>query len=86
MNRHQAPTPRPPKLSWRKKLWMAGFVLLAVLVYTPWVAPYGKHEPFHFGLPYTLFWWMLLTLLLLLNILLFVLLEWREKEDNGARD
>ena len=68
------------------KLWMAFFVLLAGLVYSPWVAPYGRHEPFILGLPYTLFWWMLLSFLLLVSILLFVVFGWREEDKGGAGD
>ena len=59
-----------------ERLWLAWFVLLAVLVYTPWVAPYGQHEPFVLGLPFTLFWWMLLSLLLVASLIVFAAFCW----------
>ena len=80
-------TAPPRKRSSRAvKLWMAFFVLLAGLVYSPWVAPYDKHEPFILGLPYTLFWWLLLSFLLLVSILLFVVFVWREEDQGRGRD
>jgi len=42
------------------------------------VAPTGRHTPFLLGLPFTLFWWLLLTLALLLSLYVFVATYWRE--------
>lgn len=67
------------------KIWLAVFLLIAVLVYSPWIAPYGKYEPFILGLPFTVFWWMFLSLVLLVSILLFVIFVWREDKDKQGR-
>ena len=76
------PNPRRPSLAFG--VLVAFLVLIAGLVYSPWVAPYGRYEPFILGLPYTLFWWMLLSLLLLVGIVLFAVFGWREDDDKGG--
>ena len=59
-------------------LWATWFLLLVALTYSPWVAPTGRHTPFLLGLPFALFWWLLLTLALLLSLYVFVATYWRE--------
>ena len=76
------PNPRRPSLAFGGLV--AFLVLIAGLVYSPWVAPYGRYEPFILGLPYTLFWWMLLSLLLLVGIVLFAVFGWHEDDDKGG--
>ena len=61
-------------------LWVVWFLVLPILTLSPWVAPYGILEPLLFGIPSTLFWWLVLTFLLLVSLWLFVLLYWKEDE------
>ena len=60
-----------------KWFWIIWFLLVPVFTLSPWVAPYGTLEPFLLGLPFTLFWWIVLTLLLLVSLWFFVLLYWK---------
>jgi len=69
------PNERRPRAGW---LWATWFLLLVALTYSPLLAPAGRHTPFVLGLPFTLFWWLLLTLALLLSLYLFVATYWRE--------
>jgi hypothetical protein len=63
-----------------KWFWVIWFLLVPVFTLSPWVAPYGTFEPFLLGLPFTLFWWIVLTLLLLVSLWFFVLLYWKVDE------
>lgn len=65
---------------WTGWLWTIWFLLLPLLTFSPWIAPYRTHDPFLLGLPYTLFAWIALTLLLLVSLWLFVLIHWKEDE------
>ncbi len=60
-----------------KWFWIIWFLLVPVLTLSPLVVPYGTLEPFLLGLPFTLFWWIVLTLLLLVSLWFFVLLYWK---------
>ncbi|NOZ81279.1 MAG: hypothetical protein GXP63_06430 [DPANN group archaeon] len=51
--------------------WIAWFLIIASWTYSPMVAPAGVFSPFILGLPFTLFWWMVLTLILLVSVILF---------------
>lgn len=64
-------------------IWLAFFVLITVLVYSPWVAPYGKYELFILGMQFTVFWWMFLSLVPLSSIVLFVIFAWSGDEQEG---
>ena len=86
MNVREESKPHPKRPSLAFRVWMAFLVLMAGLAYSPWVVPYGRYEPFILGLPYTLFWWMLLSLLLLVGIVLFAVFGWPEDNEKGGGD
>lgn len=86
MNDLTEPKSQRKTTSLGKKLWMGFLFLLAGLVYSPWVVPYGRYEPFILGLPYTLFWWMVLSFLLMVGIVLFAAFGWREENEEGGGD
>lgn len=57
-------------------LWLVWFFLLMALAYSPYVAPYGDTS-FVYGLPSTLFYWVVLAFAVLVSIILFVTHQWR---------
>jgi len=63
----------------RKVIAFLGFLTIAVLAYSPLIAPYGRDTPYIIGLPYTLFNWFLLNLLLLFGILILSIF-WKPKK------
>jgi len=63
----------------RRVLAFLGFLTIAILAYSPLLAPYKRDVPYIFGLPYTLFNWFLLNLILLIGILIFSLFWKPEK-------
>ena len=54
------------KANFTWKLLKLSALILSILVFTPLVTPKGRHEPFLFGLPYTLWVGFLISALLVL--------------------
>jgi hypothetical protein len=60
----------------RKNLWLAWFIILFILPYTPVVSPTNLTAEIA-GIPAQLVVWLAFTVLLILSIWTFVYREWR---------
>jgi hypothetical protein len=64
--------------------WSIFFLAVTIFTVLPFIARYGKFEPFIAGMSYTFFWWFAATLVLIAGIIVFEVTtfsKWRE-EDN----
>lgn len=56
--------------------WLVYFVVIFVLVFLPSIHPYNKINPTILGLPWSLFWWIVLTVLMAGGMVVFELTTW----------
>ena len=58
-------------------------ILLSIITFTPLVMPYGKHTPYLFHLPYTLWVGLIVSLVFVLLTWIAVLIHPGKKEDKS---